>query len=378
MVVYIFIALIAVLILYGLGKLFNRNGKKKSKTREWADAMVFAVIAATFVRTFFIEAYAIPTGSMEKSLLVGDYLFVSKMHYGARLPITPIAFPFAHNTMPLVGSKSYWDGLKLPYKRLPGLQPIRRNEPVVFNLPSDGGAPNYHPVDRKENYIKRAVGIPGDTLVITKATVFVNGQASPIPATGQYLYSVYTDGNSLNPQRLHDLRIDVAYSSPEYLEMFLTPTLAGTISNWSGVTRVEMIRKPKGNGEWNIFPDSSLHWNQDEYGSFIVPKKGWTTPLDAKTVTLYKKAISEYEGHRLEKRADGYYIDDRKATHYTFAMDYYWMMGDNRHNSLDSRYWGFVPEDHIVGKPLFVWLSLDEAGSLFEKIRWERFFMPIK
>ncbi|WP_134088805.1 signal peptidase I [Olivibacter sp. XZL3] len=352
---------------------------QKSATREWADAIVFAVVAATLIRTFLIEAYMIPSGSMERSLLTGDFLFVSKINYGPRLPMTPIAFPFAHHTMPVTGTKAYWEGLEMDYRRLPGLQPIKRNDVVVFNYPMEADAPFNRPVDKRENYIKRAIGIPGDTISIVNTQVYVNGKKGHTPVEGQLMYEVITDGTDVNPDRINDMRIDGGPTGqPNQYVFYLTPSLANTIKGWANIKEVKPVIYPKGTPEptQDIFPQGS-DWNRDNYGPIIVPHQGWTVQLNEQTVPLYERAITVYEGNTFEEKSDGYYINGAKATNYTFKMNYYWMMGDNRHNSLDSRFWGFVPEDHIVGKALFVWLSLDDKGSFLDKIRWNRIFMGI-
>ncbi|WP_257657236.1 signal peptidase I [Parapedobacter lycopersici] len=352
---------------------------KKSLAREWADAIVFAVVAATLIRGFLIEAYMIPTGSMEKSLLVGDFLFVSKLNYGPRVPMTPIAFPFAHHTMPLTGGKAYWDGLQLGYTRLPGFEEIERNDVVVFNYPMEADAPFNRPVDKRENYIKRAVGIPGDTISLREAKLYVNGEPGFEPPHGQMDYYVYTDGTGLNPQRLHDMRIEYyTYAREPYL-LFLTEEAYNEVKSWANVTKIIPNIRHRDTAEPGVFPNNALYsWNIDNFGPVVVPKKGWTIPLDTLTLPFYERAITVYEGNTLEKRTDGYYLNGTKTDSYTFKMNYYWMMGDNRHNSEDARTWGFVPEDHIVGKALFVWLSWDKDGTFLSKIRWNRLFMGIK
>lgn len=357
---------------------------KKSIAREWADAIVFAVVAATLIRGFLIEAYMIPTGSMEKSLLVGDFLFVSKLNYGPRVPMTPIAFPFAHHTMPLTGGKAYWEGLKLNYKRLPGFEEIERNDVVVFNYPMEADAPYNRPIDKRENYIKRAIGIPGDTIRLELAQVYVNGEKGFNPPQGQMDYLVYTDGTGLNPQRLLDLRIESSTFHREPYLLYLTDEAFEEVAGWSNVTRIIPNIRPENTPEPGIFPGnlherSELHpWNLDNFGPIIVPKKGWTVTLDSLNWPLYERAIRVYEGNEAEERDGQYFINGSLSTQYTFQMDYYWMMGDNRHNSEDARSWGFVPEDHIVGKALFVWLSLDQHGRFLDKVRWNRIFMGIK
>ncbi len=352
---------------------------KKSFAREWADAIVFAAVAATLIRGFLIEAYMIPTGSMERSLLVGDFLFVSKLNYGPRIPMTPVAFPFAHHTMPVTGGKAYWEGVKIPYKRLPGFQEIKRNDVVVFNYPMEADEPYNRPIDKRENYIKRAIGIPGDTISMELAQVFVNGEKGFNPPQGQMEYLVYTDGSGLNPQRLFDLRIE---ANPQFREpylLFLTEKTYEEVASWSNVTKLVPAIRPMNTSEPRIFPESPLHpWNLDNFGPIIVPKKGWTVELDSLTYPIYERAIRVYEGNDLRHENGQYLLNGVQVSSYTFNMDYYWMMGDNRHNSEDARIWGFVPEDHIVGKALFVWLSLDQHGSFFDKIRWNRLFTKIR
>ncbi len=351
---------------------------KKTAAREWADAIIFAVVAATLIRGFLIEAYMIPTGSMERSLLVGDFLFVSKVNYGARIPMTPVAFPFAHHTMPVTGGKAYWEGIRLGYNRLPGFQQIKRNDVVVFNYPVEADEPWNRPVDKRENYIKRAVGIPGDTLSVADAQVYVNGQLGENPPREQLLYDVITDGTDINPQRILDLRIEAERTGQNSYKMYLTHELADQIKGWANVRQVRPWLRPSDYAEPGMFPENAPYrWNQDNFGPIIVPKKGWTVQLDSLTVPLYERAITVYEGNTFEQKDDGYYINGERTDQYTFTFDYYWMMGDNRHNSLDSRFWGFVPEDHIVGKALFVWLSYDKDGTFLSKIRWNRIFMGI-
>lgn len=350
---------------------------QKTIVREWADAIVFAVIAATLIRGFLIEAYMIPTGSMEKSLLVGDFLFVSKINYGPRVPMTPVAFPFAHHTMPVVGGKAYWEGIKVGYKRLPGFQEIKRNDVVVFNFPMEADEPYNRPIDKRENYIKRAVGMPGDTLTLKEALLFVNGELGFKHPEEQMDYIVHTDASGLNPMRLLDMRIDWEGAVPTY-RLFLTDSAYRSVKAWSAVQHiVPNIEQPHQRGP-RVFPNSSLYdWNIDNFGPIIIPSRGWSVTLDSLTYPLYERAIRIYEGKALESRSDGYYIDGTKTANYTFEMDYYWMMGDNRHNSEDARIWGFVPEDHIVGKALFVWLSWDKDGTFLSKVRWNRLFKGI-
>jgi signal peptidase I len=365
----------------------NTKAKKKTKSREWLDAIVFAVIAATLIRTFFIEAYTIPTPSMERSLLVGDFLFVSKLNYGPRTPMTPVAFPFAHHTLPLTqDTKAYWEGIKLPYYRLPGFSDVKRGDVVVFNYPMDADAPLSRPVDKRENFIKRCQGIPGDTLSVVNAQVFVNGKAAENPPQGQIDYTLQTEGN-INPEVIDELHVSMYGGTYPTMTKDAYLTLKG-YSNVKSLT--PNIRK---RGEYDqVYPTNPNHpavgdsllivggkihnygWNVDNYGPVIIPKKGWTVKLDSVNYPIYARCISVYEGNKLQVIGSDILINGVKTDSYTFKLNYYWMMGDNRHNSDDSRYWGFVPEDHIVGKALFIWMSLDDEASFLGKIRWSRLF----
>ncbi|RFZ92066.1 signal peptidase I [Mucilaginibacter conchicola] len=362
------------------------KGKKKSAGREWTEAIIFAVVAATLIRTLFIEAYTIPTPSMERSLLVGDFLFVSKVNYGARTPITPISFPFAHHTMPIIGTKAYWDGVKLPYYRLPGLGDVKKGDVVVFNYPMEADSPYFRPVDKRENYIKRCQGAPGDTVRLINAQVYVNGKAAPNPPGEQIDYNVDTKGVAINPEVFADLGV----STYDGALPTMTNDVAKQVRGISGVKSVTPNVKQPGIADpfYPVFPaaypkyklspkNKDFDWNVDNFGPIIIPKKGWTVTLDSLTMPVYGRAIEVYEGNKLRIENGKVFINDKEATTYTFKMNYYWMMGDNRHDSADSRYWGFVPEDHIVGKALFVWMSWDDNASFFHKIRWSRLFMGI-
>ena len=353
----------------------TKTKKKKSAGREWFDAILFAVIAATLIRGLFIEAYTIPTGSMEKTLLVGDFLFVSKVNYGARLPITPVSFPFAHHTMPIIGTKAYYDGIQWKYRRLPGLSDVKRNDVVVFNYPMDADSPLYRPVDKQENYIKRCIGIAGDTLRIINARVYINGKPAEIPQFGETNYAVISDGTDFNPQTLGDMEIEVQRATEDEYSFNMTASQAETIKSWSNVKSVTPVIRAINEFEPQIFPhNQNFKWNEDNFGPLILPKKGWTVKLDSTNLPLYERAVRLYEGNTLQKVGNDILINGEKTTSYTFKQNYYWMMGDNRHNSLDSRYWGFVPEDHIVGKALFVWMSWNTNGTFLDKIRWSRIF----
>jgi signal peptidase I len=350
----------------------------KSATREWADAIIFAVVAATLIRGFFLEAYTIPTASMEKSLLVGDFLFVSKINYGARIPMTPVAFPFAHHTMPITGTKAYWDGIQLKYHRLPGFEEIKRNDVVVFNYPMEADSPFYRPVDKRENYIKRCIAIAGDAVKIINAQVYINGKPAEVPRFGQTSYYVKSNGTDFNPETLQEMNIEVqAFPMDEY-SFTMTREQAEEVKHWSNVKTVVPYLKSINDFYREVFPhDPRFKWNEDNFGPLIIPKKGWTVQLNDTNLLFYRRAIETYEGNTVNQMGKAIFINGNKTNSYTFKMNYYWMMGDNRHNSLDSRFWGFVPEDHIVGKALFVWMSWDSNGIFLNKIRWNRLFMGI-
>jgi signal peptidase I len=377
--------------------------KKKSKAREWFNAVIFAVVAATLIRVFFIEAYVIPSGSMEKSLLIGDYLFVSKLNYGARIPMTPVAFPFAHHTLPVINTKAYWDGVQLKYRRLPGFAAIKRNDVVVFNFPEgdtvalENQEANYYallrnlgraavynqytivsrPVDKRENFIKRCIAIGGDAFMIRNGLVYVNGKAVPLEHTGQTDYTVTFKSPDINFAVFEDLGFiinkDISALSQYTYQFTGTPEMMKKVQALDFVVAVRERSTATPVQDMDIFPhDQARKWNMDNAGPFVVPVKGWTVKLDSTTMPLYERAIRIYEGNKLEKKGAVYFINGQPAAKYTFKMNYYWMMGDNRHQSADSRYWGFVPEDHIVGKALFIWWSFDTQASFFHKIRWGR------
>ncbi|MBC8054312.1 MAG: signal peptidase I [Sphingobacteriaceae bacterium] len=380
---------------------------KKTATREWADAILFAVVAATLIRSFILEAYTIPTGSMEKSLLIGDFLFVSKVDYGPRIPMTPVAFPFAHHTMPVTGTKAYWDAISLDYRRLPGFVDIKRGDVVVFNYPEGDTVvletqaeasyyqlvrqmgreevrnnPNFtiveRPVDKRENYIKRCMAIGGDKLEIRNAQVYINGKAAENSPTSQISFQVNTDGTTLNPEALLDMNISYKEEAFGVYSLHMTYEQADIVKKWSNVKQVRPQITLDNMSNPMIFPhDSRYKWNEDNFGPVIVPGKNLKIQLDTLNLPVYKRAIEVYEGNKVEQRGNQIFINGELADSYTFKMNYYWMMGDNRHNSLDSRFWGFVPEDHIVGKAKFIWMSFDTNGSFLGKIRWNRLFKGI-
>lgn len=368
--------------------------KPKSKVREWGDAILFAVIAATLIRWLIMEAYTIPTPSMEHSLLVGDFLFVSKFHYGSRTTTTPLQVPLTHQKIWFTDIPSYSKLIQLPSYRLPGITHIKRNDVVVFNVPpielNDGVD---YPVDLKTNYIKRCVAISGDTLQVINRQVYVNGEASENPPLMQFSYLV-TANSEINDRilkryKIYDEEIVGRPGNAVIYQMHLTKELADELRalNFIQDVRIATYNGSDGFGprtesmvEPNIFPDSRVFpWNGDFYGPIVIPAEGMTIALDEKNVTMYGSTIADYEHNDNVTIENGkLYIDGKEQSHYTFKQNYYFMMGDNRHNSLDSRYWGFVPEDHVVGKAFFIWLSIDRNADFLDKIRWSRFFKLIE
>ena len=398
-------------------RLFWRKHKERKQTNrtyrkvsEWVEAIVFATVVATLIRIYVFAMFVIPTPSMEKSLLVGDYLLVSKLAYGPVMPNTPLSFPLVHNTLPLSQTKkSFVEWIKWPYHRLKGLRRIKRNDVVVFNFPAgdtvllENQAVTYYdvlrgyeesfgkeegrkrlaekytivsrPVDKRENYIKRCVAIAGDSLEVRDGQVWVNGSPQePFPGI-QYQYVVQVT-SPLTQYALDNLGITEYTGNGSMYYMFLTDEAAEKVRALGNVLSVRRyIYTPN----TDVFPQwAEPRWSQDNYGPIWIPQKGATVQLTAENLPLYRRIIETYEGHELEERDGRIYIDGAEAGSYTFGMDYYWMMGDNRHNSADSRFWGFVPEDHIVGKASFVWLSLDANKSFPSNIRWERLFKKVR
>lgn len=417
---------------------------KKSKAREWGDAIIFAVAAAYIFRTFLLEFYAIPTSSMESSLMVGDYLAVSKYHYGARIPETVLAVPFMHHTLVGTQARSFVDWLELPYMRFPALQKIKNNDPIVFNYPDGdtvalerqsesyyaivrefeailnpnatpaekimienkyplnvvasikekyGNRPYYpglgrevvkkeytvvsRPIDKRENYVKRCVAIAGDKLQVINGQLYINDKAAQNPKNMQFSYKVEGSISHKNRQKIDINEEDRQEIMPNLAVYQLNKTQKNKIEKM-GKTVTPLVEKSEYNAA--IFPhDPRYPWNKDNFGPIVIPKKGVTVAINDSTIVLYEQVIRNYELNTLERKNGKVYINGKEATSYTFKMDYYFMMGDNRHNSADSRYWGFVPEDHIVGKPVLVWLSLDKFKNFGEgKIRWDRMFRTIK
>ena len=414
----------------------------KTKFGQFIGSTVYAVVIATVVHAYFMQPYIIPTGSLEKSLLVGDFLLVSKFHYGARTPQTVVSFPMVHDTIPLLKTRSYLKKPQLPYMRLPGLQQIKRNDIVVFSWPADTvrqffkkEAGVVKPVDKKSNYVKRCVAIPGDTLTIEDGIIYINGKESIMPdrakpifgykaynakgisarklinagyddLTRKFLitnisqpildalrphllmianpdpsnYQVLTGSKGLPLNIVQQYRIQAKELLETQKSLFLTLKEAEELPNVVTLDSLKRNINSKRTYNDSYFPNNvRYNWNEDQFGPLVMPKKGATVQLNSKNVALYKKIISDYELNNLELSGDDIKINGFTADTYTFKQDYYWMMGDNRHRSEDSRFWGFVPEDHIVGKPVFIWMSIDGFmdGLRNWKIRWERVFTTV-
>lgn len=377
--------------------------KPKSPMREWFDSVLFAVVAATLIRWIFFEAFAIPTPSMENSLMVGDYLFVSKLHYGVRTPKTPLQVPLTHQTIWGTNIPSYLDWIQLPQFRLPGFSEVKRGDAVVFNLPAEhpDQVSRYntvlpdihpHPVDLRVNYIKRCVAVAGDTLEVRGGQVYINGmaQVNPVRIQNEYFVSVSTTINETKVFRENGIsefhpytetyQDTIAANDKNGYVLFTTPTIAEKLKKYDFVTDVQELTLGKEVAESYLYPNSPLFkWNKDNYGPLVIPKKGTTVELTPTNIALYGEVIKNYDGNDQTTLTDSSIVLNGTALkQYTFKQDYYFMMGDNRHNSADSRYWGFVPGDHVVGKAVFVWLSVDpNPTSWYKKIRWDRIFRTI-
>lgn len=360
----------------------DSNKAKKSLKRELIEFGLIIFVIVPFINMFIMQSYAIPTSSMEGEMLIGDRLFVSKINYGARVPMTPIALPYVHNK--IGNSPSYTEAIKLPYYRLPGLGTVERNDIVVFNYPGD--KVNGMPVDKRENYIKRCVGIAGDTLSVKGCDVYINGKPSLHPRLSQYLYAVKAkDPSGINPKIWEDLgvRERLGQADDGRFIMRLTDATAAKMKTMDAFEMVEKMLVPAGKGEPQIYPQNpNSNWNVDYFGPIYLPKRGDKVKIDSSNYLLYAPAIRDYEGNSdvswnsAEKKIS---VNGQLSDTYEFKMNYYFMMGDNRHNSLDSRYWGMVPEDHIVGTPVFVWLSTnDQAKGWGDWIRWDKSFRFVK
>ena len=377
----------------------ERSLKPRTEVGEWVSSITFAIIAATLVHTYFMQPYTIPTSSLEKTLLVGDYLFVSKFHYGARVPMTTVAAPMVHDTLPVLG-KSYLfndnkeeaetsliNKLQLPYLRLPGFQKVKRNDIVVFSWPADtvrffrddSGMHFNKPIDKKSNYVKRCVGIAGDTLSIKDGYIYINGKRTVLPdrAKPQWNFNVDSNGKNLDIQTLmadYGVKEGGRKKNGNYV-FNLTDNEAKRIENLPSVKSATKLLRPSGFYNQGVFPHNPKYpWSQDNYGPIYIPKKGVTIQLNENTMPFYERLIREYEGNNIEALDNDIYINGQKTNQYTFKQDYYWMMGDNRQRSEDSRYWGFVPFDHVVGKPVFIWFSWDTQTR---SVRWDRLFTTV-
>ncbi|WP_370408806.1 signal peptidase I [Tenacibaculum dicentrarchi] len=383
----------------------NRSLQPNSALGEWVSSIAFAIIAATLVHTYFMQPYTIPTSSLEKTLLVGDYLFVSKFHYGARIPSSTIAAPMAHDTLPLLGVKSFIsddknkDGFlnkaSLPYMRTPGFQKIKRNDIVVFSWPADSlktmwgdksGVATYKPIDKKTNYVKRATGIAGDTLEVRDGYVFINGKKTILPdrAKPQWYFKVDTQGKKLSMETINEFNIngEGKMSNDGIYYFNLTDDEATNLRKNTIVKSVTKYLKPSGTYDASVFPHNPKYaWSSDNFGPLYIPKAGSTVALNEDTIPFYEQIIRRYENNDLTIFGDAIYINGKKAESYTFKQDYYWMMGDNRQNSLDARNWGYVPFDHVVGKPVMIWLSWNpnapDFASKINSIRWDRMFTTV-
>jgi signal peptidase I len=388
---------------------------RKGTSREWIDAGVFAIVAATLIRTFVFEAYTIPTGSMEKTLLINDFLFVSKFSYGPRIPNTPLSIPFVHNTLPVTNGNSYVEWIKIPYTRwFPS--PVKRGDVVVFNFPEGDtvinlpeyqslrpyyevcrdlgrgnidsgrqivlGNPDQYPlvmrpVDKEENYIKRCVAVSGETLQIKNQVLYINGQQQPFPPESETYYTVETKGQPLDETAVKEAyNIDInnpdevrTTGSPNQYDMLLTWAAHQQMMN-SGLAK---SITPDIDSQESVFPYAPTSpWSRDNFGPIWIPARGATLTLTAENYPIYQRAIRVYEGNQFELKDGKFWLNGQLVTQYTFKMNYFWMMGDNRHGSQDSRYWGFVPEDHVVGEAALIWMSWDHG------VRWNRLFKKIR
>ncbi|AEM69310.1 signal peptidase I [Allomuricauda ruestringensis DSM 13258] len=433
----------------------DRSLKPKTGLGEWVSSIVFAIVAATFVHTYFIQPYVIPTGSLERTLRVGDFLFVSKFHFGARVPMTTLAAPMVHDTLPVLKTRSYladvnpetyktsWiNKLQLPYMRLPGFEKVEKNDIVVFSLPADtlyqffkAQKAVIKPIDKKSNYVKRCVGTPGDSLEVINGYVYINGKQLQLSdrAKPMYMYDIYaqngvsskyleevdasdyvrkyiasninesqynglapyisgarptdngkielyTQENGIPTDVIRELRLSLTEEKPRSRMANLTDEMVSALRNNPAIDSVVQTVEPKGEygGAFpqkpNLYP-----WNNDNFGPIYIPKKGTTVEINSRTIPLYKKIIRDYEHNDVKVTGNKVLVNGEEASTYTFKQDYYWMMGDNRDHSEDSRTWGYVPADHIVGKPVFLWMSFDNfrQGIANWRVRWDRVFTTV-
>ncbi len=407
---------------------------------EWVSSIVFAIVAATLVHTYFIQPYVIPTGSLEKTLLVGDFLFVSKFHYGARTPMTTVAAPMVHDTLPLLNIKSYLNKPQLPYFRIPGFKKVKKNDIVVFSWPADTVRRFFKreegvikPIDKKSNYVKRCVGTPGDSLQVIDGYVYINGKplilsdrAKPqydyivygqngvsskllqeagatdfnrtyiaeslnqeqhlvLQQNGYYVYPnnnqiiIITNSKGIKPELVQKQRLALKEITDRKREVTLTADMLENLKSNSSIDSVVQSIDPVGSA-YNLFPENpNYQWSNHNMGPIYLPEAGKTVSLTLETLPLYKKIIKDYEGNTISVSGNQISINGKVANTYTFKQDYYWMMGDNRDHSEDSRTWGYVPENHIVGTPVFIWMSVDNftEGIGNWKVRWDRVFTTV-
>jgi len=410
----------------------DRSLQPRTAAGEWTSSILFAIVAASIVHTYIMQPYNIPTSSLEKTLLVGDFLFVSKFHYGARTPMTAVSLPMVHDTIPKTKLKSYLPKIQLPYFRIPGFQKIKRSDIVVFNWPVDtvnafattgGGDGKYHfkPIDKKSNYVKRCVGIPGDSLSIIDGKIFINKKPLKLPqkAKPQYSYKVVGKGKGFSLKNLYkqlditdrvifldqginpNTQENVIYQNQKnyikgqkpfriksldknYIFSSITELSAKRLKKHSNVASIKRMISPKENSDLSIFPYiKDKMANKDQLDSFYIPEEGKTVAITTQSIPFYKRIIEVYEGtemgvnNTISISGNQVLLNNSPITNYTFKQNYYWMMGDNRHNSEDSRYWGYVPETHIVGKPVFLFMSFDSNAGLKNKIRWNRLMTTV-
>lgn len=390
-----------------------KEGEKKNPFFEWLDAIVFALVVSTFIKAFFFEAYMIPTSSMERTLMTGDYLFVSKLSYGPKVSQTPLSFPLVHNVMPVTGGESYLTWIQNPYRRLAGFSRVKRDDIVVFNFPHGDtvlkqiptedyythvringreqtirmyGPVITRPVDKRDNYVKRCVAVAGDTLEIKDGKVYVNGLAQNDFDGIQNTFQVYTNGSSINSRIIEKMGLNTQ-------EIYFDPSMPGYPAfplNYKEASELEALPnviEVKQNidsyppdfpdSKQMLFPfttDTTFRWTRDNFGPLWIPEEGITVNLTKENIPLYRRIIDTYEGNNLTLKGDSIFINGVYSNSYTFKMDYFFMLGDNRHNSLDSRYWGFVPESHVVGSPVVIWFSKNSYRSFPDNIRWKRIF----
>ncbi|MFT5437921.1 MAG: signal peptidase I [Ulvibacter sp.] len=378
----------------------DRSLKPRTSGGEWVSSILFAVVAATIVHTYVMQPFTIPTSSLEKTLLVGDFLFVSKFHYGARTPMTAISFPMVHDTIPVLKAKSYLKDLQIPYFRFPGFQKIKQNDIVVFSWPPDTltnitnprSKVDIKPLDKKSNYVKRCVGLPGDSLEVRDGYVYINGIKNELPGRArlQFGYAFRTK-KPLNPSfaaQQYDITDLYPMDNPPSYRVFramMTDAAYERFKNYPDMDTIFKMTAEKGVLDTSTFPhDPNYQWNTDYFGSMYIPKAGVNISITAETLPFYRRIIEVYEGseigieNKISQSGTQVLLNGNPLTTYTFKYDYYWLMGDNRNNSQDARMWGFVPFTHVVGKPVLVWMSWNSnAKGIMNKIRWERLFTTV-